>query len=143
MGLAVGGELPPIFVGIAEDEIDCAVGERSRRFYFEVLGLESPPVSTRLLHQTSSGVAMHRFAAKLALHLAGPCADCILAPSARRETIPTIDPERAHRGEKVCILWSQPLPKKKEKYAWSASGHSSRMCECRLLRVKPERRSKK
>jgi hypothetical protein len=25
MGLAVGGEFPPIFVGIAEDEINCAV----------------------------------------------------------------------------------------------------------------------
>jgi len=46
-------------------------------------------------------------------------------------------------GEKVCILWLQPIRKKKEEYAWSASGHSSRMYECRLLRVKPERGSKK
>jgi hypothetical protein len=59
------------------------------------------------------------------------------------DTNPTIDPERAHWGEKVCILWSQPIRKKKEKYAWFTSAHSSRMYECRLLRMKPERRSQR
>jgi hypothetical protein len=29
------------------------------------------------------------------------------------DTNPTIDPERAHWGEKVCILWSQPIRKRK------------------------------
>jgi hypothetical protein len=135
MGLAIGDEFPAIFIGIAEDEIDRAVGARSRRFYFAT-GFKHRP-----LQQTSSRVAMRRFAASLfTLRVPAPTV-FLRRPGAT--PFPTIDPDRAHWGEKVCILWSQPIRKKKKQYAWPASAHSSRMCECPLLKMKPKRRSKK